>query len=63
MIAETTSSPAEFQHPAESVERPLTIAPELASTFCMSLTAEGERPSADVLARLNDVLDKIQAGW
>jgi hypothetical protein len=29
----------------------------------VSLTAEGERPSPDVLARLNEVLDEIQGGW
>jgi hypothetical protein len=63
MITETTLSPAELQRLAESVERLLTIAPELAFTFRVSLTAEGERPSLDVLARLNEVLDEIQEGW
>lgn len=63
MLAETVLSPAELQKLAEGVERLLTITPELAFTFRMSLTAEGERPSADVLARLNEVLDEIQSGW
>lgn len=63
MIAEATLSPTELQRLADSVEQLLMIAPELAFTFRMSLTAEGERPSADVLARLNEVLDEIQAGW
>jgi hypothetical protein len=63
MIAETTLSPAELQRLAESVERLLMIAPELAFTFRVSLTAEGERPGPDVLARLNEVLDEIQGGW
>ena len=63
MIAETTLSPTELQKLAEAVERLLTIAPELAFTFRVGLTAEGERPSADVLARLNEVLDEIQEGW
>jgi hypothetical protein len=62
MITETILSPAELQKLAERVERLLTIAPELAFIFRVSLTAEGERPSPDVLARLNEVLDEIQAG-
>ena len=63
MIAETTLSPTELQRLADAMERLLTIAPELALTFRVILTAEGDRPSADVLARLNEVLDEIQAGW
>ena len=39
------------------------IAPELAFTFRVSLTAEGDRPIPDVLARLNEVLGEIQEGW
>ena len=63
MITEATLSPAKLQWLAESMERLLTIAQELAFTFRVSLTAEGERPSPDVLARLNEVLDEIQEGW
>jgi len=63
MIAETTLSPAELHKLAERVERLLTIAPELGFTFRVSLTAEGERPNREVLARLNGVLDEIREGW
>ena len=52
-----------MQRLAESVERLLMFAPELAFTFRGSLTAEGERPIPDVLARLNEVLDEIQEEW
>jgi len=63
MMAETILSPTELQRLAEKVESLLTIAPELAFTFRVVLTAEGERPSAEALARLNEVLDEIQEGW
>jgi hypothetical protein len=63
MIAETTLSSTELQRLAECVERLLTLAPELAFTFRVSLTAEGERPSADVLRRMNEILNEIQAEW
>ena len=63
LIAETTLSPSELQKLAELVERLLTIAPELAFTFRVSLTAEGERPNREVLARLNEVLDEVREGW
>ena len=63
LIAETTLSPTELQKLAEAVEHLLTIAPELDFTFRVSLTAEGEHPAADVLARLNGVLDEVQERW
>jgi len=63
VFADTTLSPTELQKLAEAVERLLTIAPELAFTFRVILAAEGKRPSADVLARLNEVLNEIQEGW
>jgi len=63
MIAETALSPTQLLRLAESVEQLLSIAPELTFTFRLSLTAEGERPNAEVMARLNEVLDEIQAGW
>lgn len=63
MTAEATLSPAELQRLAENVERLLSLAPELAFTFRVILTTEGEHPSTDVLARLNEVLDEIRAGW
>jgi len=63
MIAETALSPTQLLRLAESVEQLLSIAPELTFTFRLSLTAEGERPNAEVLARLNEVLEETQAGW
>ncbi|MCR4407531.1 MAG: DUF499 domain-containing protein [Anaerolineae bacterium] len=63
MMAEATLSPTELQRLAERVEQLLSLAPELAFTFRISLTAEGERPSREVLARLNEVLDEVREGW
>ena len=63
LIAEATLSPADIQQLAESFERLLTIAPELAFTLRATLTAEGETPSADVLAQLNQILEAVQAGF
>jgi len=63
MLAETVLSLTELHRLADKVEQLLTIAPELAFTFRVTLTAEGEHPSAKVLARLNKVLGEIQEGW
>jgi hypothetical protein len=63
MIAEATLSSTELQRLAEGVERLLTIAPELGFTFRMTLVAEGERPDAETLSRLNEVLGEIREGW
>ena len=63
LFAETTLEPAALQKLAEQVEQLLVIAPELAFTFRVTLSAEGPRPDADTLQRLNELLGEIQAGW
>jgi hypothetical protein len=63
LFAEATLDPVALQKLAEQVEELLTIAPELAFTFRVALSAEGQRPDAGTLQRLNELLGEIQAGW
>jgi len=63
LLAEATLSPADIQQLADSLEKLLTIAPELAFTLRATLTAEGEIPTNDVLAQLNQVLEAVQPGF
>ncbi|MCX7707207.1 MAG: hypothetical protein N2204_04290, partial [Anaerolineae bacterium] len=63
LLAEAMLDPAALQRLAERVERLLLAAPELAFTFRVALAAEGERPDAETLARLNALLAEVQPGW
>lgn len=63
LFAEATLDPSALQKLAEQVEELLTIAPELAFTFRVTLSAEGQRPDAETLQRLDDLLAEIQVGW
>ncbi len=63
MVAETTLGPAELSALAEAVEQLLATAPGLDFTFRVVLSAEGEPPDEETLARLNAVLAEVRAGW
>jgi hypothetical protein len=63
LLAEATLDTVAVQKLAERVEDLLTIAPELAFSFRVILSAEGQRPNAETLERLNELLDEIQSGW
>jgi hypothetical protein len=63
LFAEATLDPVALQKLAEQVEELLTIAPELAFTFRVALSAEGQRPDTGTLQRLNELLGEIQSGW
>ncbi len=63
LLAEANLDPLALQQLAERADQLLTLAPELAFTFRVTLTAEGERPDPELLERLNRVLDEIQPGW
>ena len=52
-----------LQRLAEQLDQLLTIAPELALSFRVTLTAEGQRPGAETLERLNEFLEQIRPGW
>lgn len=63
LLAETVLDPAALQKLAERIEQLLLIAPELAFTFKVTLSAEGQRPDPETLQRLNSLLDEVQKGW
>lgn len=55
--------PAALQALAEQIAELLTIAPELAFSFRIAITAEGHKPDLTTLQRLNDLLEEIKPGW
>jgi hypothetical protein len=63
LLAEATLDPAALQKLAERIEQLLLIAPELAFTFRVALSAEGERPGVETIDQLNQLLAEVQAGW
>jgi len=63
LLAETVLDPAALQKLVERIEQLLLTAPELAFTFKLTLSAEGERPDTEILQRLNALLDEVQKGW
>ena len=63
LVAESTLGPVELQTLAEAAEQLLAIAPGLDFTFRVVLSAEGEPPGEETLARLNAVLEEVRAGW
>jgi len=60
---EAALTPKQIQDFANIVSQLKQAAPELEFAFWVSLTAEGERPSEAVLAKLNALLDKVRGGW
>jgi hypothetical protein len=63
LLAEATLSPDEMQQLADRIATLLALAPELTLTFRTTMTAEGDMPSAAVLAQLNEVLAQVHPGW
>jgi hypothetical protein len=54
---------AALQTLAEQVIELLTIAPELAFSFRIAISAEGQKPNQETLHRLNHLLEQIKLGW
>jgi len=63
LLAEATLDPMALQKLAERVEQLLTVAPQLAFSFRVILSAEGPRPDAETLQRLNELLAEIRPEW
>jgi hypothetical protein len=63
MLAEATLDAMALQRLAERVEQLLTIAPALAFSFRVTLSAEGRRPDVETMRRLNELLAEFQPGW
>ena len=60
--AESHLTEAEIQDLPQAVVDLLTIAPELAFKFRVTITAEGERPSDEVLDKINEVFGGVAGG-
>jgi hypothetical protein len=63
LYGDTVLDPAALQKLTERVEDLITIAPELAFSFRVALTAEGHKPDEETLQQLNALLDEIKPGW
>ncbi|WP_224365796.1 DUF499 domain-containing protein [Hyalangium versicolor] len=61
--AEAQLTAQEVQDFAETVVELKRAAPELSFSFRITIAAEGERPSAEALARLNEMLGRVSAQW
>jgi hypothetical protein len=60
--AESHLTETEIQDLPQAVVDLLTIAPELAFKFRVTITAEGERPSDEVLEQINEVFGGVAGG-
>ena len=57
--AESHLTGIEIQDLAATVGELIEIAPELDFQFCITITAEGEPPSTEVLEKINEALQKV----
>jgi hypothetical protein len=63
LYADAILDAAALQILAEQVADLITIAPELAFSFRVALSAEGRKPDEETLRQLNALLDEIKPGW
>lgn len=63
LYGEAVLDPATLQALVEQVAELLTLAPELAFSFRVAISAEGQKPDETTLQRLNDLLEAIRPGW
>jgi hypothetical protein len=63
LYAEAQLSAKEIQDFAEIVADLKREAPELEFSFRVTLAAEGEKPTADTLAKLNEMLARVSSKW
>ncbi len=63
LFAEAQLGSAALQEFAENLEKLINLAPELAFTFRISISAEGKAPDEELLKQLNELLNTIKPGW
>ena len=63
LVAEAALTPKQLQDLAGIIAQLKQTAPDLEFAFRVVITAEGERPSAEVLAELNKLLNDVKSGW
>lgn len=63
LAAEAALTPKQLQDLADTIAQLKQAAPDLEFAFRVFITAEGEPPPAEVLKKLNMLLDQVKAGW
>ena len=63
LSAEATLTPKQIQDFSAIVGQLKQTAPDLEFTFRIFMSAEGERPSDEMLAKLNELLEAVKRGW
>jgi hypothetical protein len=63
LYAEAQLSAQEIQDFAEVVAELKRAAPELEFSFRVTVTAEGEKPTADTLTSLNEMIGRVSSKW
>ena len=63
IYAEATLDALALKRLGERVEELMMIAPELAFSFRVVLSAEGQALDEETRGRLNEVLGKVKEGW
>jgi hypothetical protein len=63
LSAEAALTPKQIQDFAAIVAQLKQTAPDLEFAFRVFVAAEGEQPSAEVLAKLNALLGAVKGGW
>ena len=63
LFAEAQLDPVALERLVEKLAELFTTAPELAFTFSVSLSAEGQVADDAAIQKLNDILSKIKPGW
>jgi hypothetical protein len=63
LSAEAVLTPKQLQDLVATIAQLKQVAPDLEFAFRVFITAEGERPSDQVLTKLNALLDQVKDGW
>jgi len=63
LAAEAALTPKQLQDLVGIIAQLKQAAPDLEFAFRVVITAEGERPSEQVLAKLNELLKEVKSGW
>jgi len=63
LAAEAALTPKQLQDLVGIIAQLKQAAPDLEFAFRAVITAEGEKPSDEVLAKLNELLKQVKAGW
>jgi len=63
LYAEAQLSARELQDFAEAIQDLMRTAPEMTFAFRMSISAEGAKPSSEIVTELNQILSRVSTKW